>query len=72
MTPKSADPSTTNAQPSTTPAPVTPNRPTQAASFKPSQTTTKLPLSTQTGVSCLIHPDITLCPGLLLFLAKSD
>ncbi|KAK7168217.1 hypothetical protein R3I94_002307 [Phoxinus phoxinus] len=48
MTPKSAGPSTTNAQPSTTPAPVTPNRPTQAAPFKPSQTTTKLPLSTQT------------------------
>lgn len=71
MTPKSVGPSTTNAQPSPTPAPVTPNRPTQAATFKPSQTTTKLPLSTQTGTSCFIHPDIIICPCLLLFIANS-
>uniref|UniRef100_A0A671S527 EGF-like domain-containing protein n=1 Tax=Sinocyclocheilus anshuiensis TaxID=1608454 RepID=A0A671S527_9TELE len=48
-TPKPAGPSTTNAQPSSTPAPVIPNQPTQAAPIKPSQTTIKLPLSTQTG-----------------------
>ncbi|XP_073698774.1 low density lipoprotein receptor a [Garra rufa] len=47
-TPKPSGPSTTNAQPSSTPAPVIPNRPTQAAPIKPSQATTKLPLSTQT------------------------
>uniref|UniRef100_A0A671S3D5 EGF-like domain-containing protein n=1 Tax=Sinocyclocheilus anshuiensis TaxID=1608454 RepID=A0A671S3D5_9TELE len=49
-TPKPAGPSTTNAQPSSTPAPVIPNQPTQAAPIKPSQTTIKLPLSTQTGL----------------------
>ncbi|XP_067314707.1 low-density lipoprotein receptor-like [Pseudorasbora parva] len=47
-TPKSVGPSTTNAQLTPTPAHVTPSRPTQAAPFKPSQTTTKPPLSTQT------------------------
>ncbi|XP_059413615.1 low-density lipoprotein receptor-like [Carassius carassius] len=47
-TPKPAGPSTTNAQPSSTPAPVIPNRPTQAAPIKHSQTTIKLPLSNQT------------------------
>lgn len=72
MTPKSVGPSTTNAQPSPTPAPVTPNRPTQAAPFKPSQTTTKLPLFTQTGMSCFIHLDIIIFPCLLLFIANSD
>uniref|UniRef100_A0A672QTJ3 EGF-like domain-containing protein n=1 Tax=Sinocyclocheilus grahami TaxID=75366 RepID=A0A672QTJ3_SINGR len=50
-TPKPAGPSTTNVQPSSTPAPVIPNHPTQAAPIKPSQTTIKLPLSTQTAVS---------------------
>uniref|UniRef100_A0A8C0YG33 Low density lipoprotein receptor a n=1 Tax=Cyprinus carpio carpio TaxID=630221 RepID=A0A8C0YG33_CYPCA len=47
-TPKPAGPSTTNVQPSSTPAPVIPNRPTQAVPINPSQTTIKLPLSTQT------------------------
>uniref|UniRef100_A0A673MJU7 EGF-like domain-containing protein n=1 Tax=Sinocyclocheilus rhinocerous TaxID=307959 RepID=A0A673MJU7_9TELE len=53
-TPKPAGPSTTNAQPSSTPAPVIPNQPTQAAPIKPSQTTIKLPLSTQTGMSSIL------------------
>uniref|UniRef100_A0A671S517 EGF-like domain-containing protein n=1 Tax=Sinocyclocheilus anshuiensis TaxID=1608454 RepID=A0A671S517_9TELE len=53
-TPKPAGPSTTNAQPSSTPAPVIPNQPTQAAPIKPSQTTIKLPLSTQTAILCLV------------------
>uniref|UniRef100_A0A8C2C648 Low density lipoprotein receptor a n=1 Tax=Cyprinus carpio TaxID=7962 RepID=A0A8C2C648_CYPCA len=53
-TPKPAGPSTTNVQPSSTPAPVIPNRPTQAVPINPSQTTIKLPLSTQTAILCLV------------------
>ncbi|XP_051569672.1 low-density lipoprotein receptor-like [Myxocyprinus asiaticus] len=49
--PKPAHPTTTKVQPSTTrtPVPMIPSKPTtQAAPTKPSQTTTELPLSTQT------------------------
>uniref|UniRef100_A0A8C2HJT4 Low density lipoprotein receptor a n=1 Tax=Cyprinus carpio TaxID=7962 RepID=A0A8C2HJT4_CYPCA len=42
------------------PTPAISKRPTQPAPIKPSQTTTKVPLSTQTGMSCFIHPDITI------------
>lgn len=50
-TPKPAGPSTTNSQPLPTPAPKIPNRPTQTAPLVPSQATTNLPFSTQTGMS---------------------
>uniref|UniRef100_A0A671S529 EGF-like domain-containing protein n=1 Tax=Sinocyclocheilus anshuiensis TaxID=1608454 RepID=A0A671S529_9TELE len=67
-TPKPAGPSTTNAQPSSTPAPVIPNQPTQAAPIKPSQTTIKLPLSTQTGFIVKAVPEPSSSTPLALYI----